>query len=111
MLNPHLCTAHLSVDDQPGLYCVGYRVPDRHGVFKKKIRPGSPPSRLEDAQNSHHRARRPAPAGRVSTHLERSVLCRRDQHQRRVFGVYDALVWLAGDDGVLRKKGKGAKTE
>jgi hypothetical protein len=78
---------------------------------QKKIRPGSPPSRLEDAQNSHHRARRPAPAGRVSTHLERSVLCRRDQHQRRVFGVCDALVWLAGDDGVLRKKGKGAKTE
>ncbi len=34
MLDPHIRTALLPVQEEPGKYSVTFRAPDRHGVFK-----------------------------------------------------------------------------
>jgi oligosaccharyltransferase complex subunit beta len=109
MLDPHLRTALLPVDDQPGLYRVGFRVPDRHGVFKFVLDyrrrgwttlntattvPVVPPR--HDGYPRFLSAAWPYYAGAISTSVGFLVF---------------ATLWLAGDDGVLRKKGKSAKTE
>ena len=72
---------------------IPHQIPRAQLTRRIQIRLGLPPSRLDNAQNGHDCARRPAPARRVSPLLKRSVAVfrRRDQHQRRVFGVCDAL--------------------
>ena len=37
MLDPHIRTSLPSVKDEPGMYSVTFRVPDRHGVFKFNV--------------------------------------------------------------------------
>jgi len=108
-LDPHLCTALLPIDDQPGLYRIRFRVPDRHGVFKFVLDycrcgwtmlktattvPVVPPR--HDGYPRFLSAAWPYYAGAISTSVGFLVF---------------ATLWLVGDDGVLRKKGKSAKTE
>jgi oligosaccharyltransferase complex subunit beta len=109
MLDPHLRTALLPIDGQPGLYRVAFRVPDRHGVFKFVLDhrrrgwttlqvattvPVVPPR--HDGYPRFLSAAWPYYAGAISTSVG--------------FLVFAAL-WLAGDEDKQRKKGKSTKAE
>ena len=109
MLDPHVRTALLPVNEEPGLYRVAFRVPDRHGVFKFVLDyrrrgwttlrsattvPVVPPR--HDGYPRFLSAAWPYYAGAISTSIGFLVF---------------ATLWLAGDDSMLRKKGKSTKTE
>jgi len=108
MLDPHIRTALLPVPGKPGLYETGFRVPDRHGVFKFVLDyrrrgwttlkasmtvPVVPPR--HDGYPRFLSAAWPYYAGAINTSIG--------------FLVFTVL-WLAGDEKE-NKRGKHTKTE